>query len=39
VLGQAGTLGNIGVEFLKPFRIVFDYSHSRIAFVKLDGGR
>ena len=34
VLGEAGTLGNIGVEFLKPFRIVFDYSRSRIAFIE-----
>jgi hypothetical protein len=35
VLGEARTLGNIGVEFLRPFRIVFDYSHSRISFVEL----
>lgn len=35
VLGEAGTLGNIGVEFLKPFRIVFDYSRSRVAFTEV----
>jgi hypothetical protein len=34
VLGEAGTLGNIGVDFLRPFRIVFDYSRSRIAFTE-----
>jgi len=34
VLGEAGTLGNIGVEFLRPFRIVFDYSRLRIAFTE-----
>jgi hypothetical protein len=33
VLGEPGTLGNIGVEFLRPFRIVFDYSRLRIAFI------
>jgi hypothetical protein len=35
VLGEASTLGNIGVEFLKPFRIVFDYSRARVSFVEL----
>jgi len=39
VLGEASTLGNIGVEFLRPFRIVFDYSRSRIAFIKRAGER
>jgi hypothetical protein len=34
VLGESGTLGNIGVEFLRPFRMVFDYSRSRIAFIE-----
>jgi hypothetical protein len=34
VLGESATLGNIGVEFLRPFRIVFDYSRSRIAFTE-----
>jgi hypothetical protein len=38
VLGDVGTLGNIGVEFLRPFRVVFDYSHKRIAFVSLANG-
>ena len=38
VLGKAGTLGNIGVEFLRTFRIVFDYSRSRIAFNELAKG-
>ncbi|KAA0228709.1 hypothetical protein FCG40_07045 [Fimbriimonadia bacterium ATM] len=28
------TVGNIGGEFLHPFRVVFDYTLSRIAFVK-----
>jgi len=26
--------GNIGVEFLKPFRVVFDYPHERMAFIR-----
>jgi len=39
VLGEAGTLGTIGVEFLRPFRIVFDYSRSRIAFIEPAGER
>jgi aspartyl protease len=38
VLGEVGTLGNIGVEFLRPFRVVFDYPHSRIAFIERAGG-
>jgi hypothetical protein len=38
VLGEVGTLGNIGVEFLGPFRVVFDYPHSRIAFIERTGG-
>ncbi len=28
------TLGNIGGELVKPFRIIFDYQQKRIAFVK-----
>jgi hypothetical protein len=39
VLGEASTLGNIGVEFLKPFRVVFDYSRLRVAFSELPGNR
>jgi hypothetical protein len=35
VLGEVGTLGNIGVEFLRPFRVVFDYPRSRIALIEL----
>jgi hypothetical protein len=38
VLGAVDTLGNIGVEFLRPFRVVFDYPHSRIAFIERAGG-
>ncbi len=30
------TLGNIGGDLLKPFKIVFDYQNKRIAFVKRD---
>jgi hypothetical protein len=26
--------GNLGVEFLKPFRIVLDYAHERVVFLK-----
>jgi hypothetical protein len=37
VLGKVDTLGNIGVEFLKPFRVVFDYPHGRIALVERRG--
>jgi hypothetical protein len=28
--------GNIGVEFLKPFRIVLDYQHERLAFLPVE---
>jgi hypothetical protein len=28
------TAGNVGATFLAPFRVVFDYPHKRIAFVK-----
>lgn len=28
------TAGNVGATFLTPFRVVFDYPHKRIAFVK-----
>jgi hypothetical protein len=35
VLGRVGTLGNIGTEFLRPFRVCFDYAHARIAFTEL----
>lgn len=31
---SADTLGNIGGDLLKPFKIVFDYQNKRIAFVK-----
>ena len=31
------TLGNLGQEFLAPFRLVFDYPRQRIAFVKVGG--
>ncbi|HQR07571.1 MAG TPA: retropepsin-like aspartic protease [Gemmatales bacterium] len=31
---SADTLGNIGGDLLKPFKIVFDYQDKRIAFVK-----
>lgn len=34
---SADTFGNIGGEFLKPFKIVFDYQNKRIAFVKRQG--
>ena len=27
--------GNLGVEFLKPFRIVLDYQHERLAFTRV----
>ena len=27
--------GNLGVEFLKPFRIVLDYQHERLAFIRV----
>ena len=30
--------GNIGQDLLKPFRLVFDYDHERLAFVKLPKG-
>lgn len=29
--------GNVGNAFLSPFRLVFDYPHQRVAFVKLPG--
>lgn len=32
-LADAYTDGNIGMQFLSPFRLIFDYSNSRIAFV------
>lgn len=31
---SSDTLGNIGGELVKPFRMVFDYQNKRIAFVK-----
>jgi len=34
-LAEPGVDGNIGVEFLKPFRILLDYRHARMAFVPL----
>jgi len=33
---SADTLGNIGGDLLKPFKIVFDYQNKRIAFMKRD---
>jgi hypothetical protein len=30
--------GNIGMEFLKPFRLVLDYPHKRLAFIGLAPG-
>lgn len=35
-LAEPGVDGNIGVEFLKPFRILLDYRHARMAFVPVD---
>jgi hypothetical protein len=35
-LAEPGVDGNIGVEFLKPFRIILDYRHARMAFVPMD---
>lgn len=32
-LRDAYTMGNIGHGFLRPFRLIFDYPHRRIAFV------
>jgi hypothetical protein len=34
---SADTLGNIGGDLLKPFKIVFDYQNKRIALVKREG--
>lgn len=34
---SADTLGNIGSDLLKPFKLVFDYQNKRIAFVKREG--
>lgn len=34
-LANPATTGNTGGGVLEPFRVVFDYSHSRIAFVKM----
>ncbi|MFT3880830.1 MAG: retropepsin-like aspartic protease [Gemmatales bacterium] len=31
---SADTLGNIGGDLLKPFKLVFDYQNKRIAFIK-----
>lgn len=36
-LADRYTAGNLGQAFLKPFRMVLDYPHDRIAFVPLDG--
>jgi hypothetical protein len=33
-LGDEYVEGNLGVEFLKPFRIVLDYQQERVAFVR-----
>jgi hypothetical protein len=33
-LAEPGVDGNIGVEFLKPFRILLDYRRARMAFVR-----
>lgn len=27
--------GNIGLEFLKPFKLIFDYPNARVAMIKL----
>jgi hypothetical protein len=35
-LGDEYLEGNIGIDFLKPFRLVLDYEHSRVAFVPRD---
>jgi hypothetical protein len=33
-LGDEYVEGNLGMEFLKPFRIVLDYQHERVAFIR-----
>lgn len=33
---SADTLGNIGGDLLRPFKMVFDYQNKRIAFIKRD---
>jgi hypothetical protein len=38
-LGDEYTEGNIGVDFLKPFHLVLDMPHERVAFVPLGKGR
>jgi hypothetical protein len=38
-LGDPYVEGNVGVEFLKPFRIVLDYPQERVAFVRRAGDR
>jgi hypothetical protein len=38
-LGDEYVEGNLGVEFLRPFRIVLDYAHERVAFVRRNGER
>jgi hypothetical protein len=36
-LADDNTMGNIGVAFLEPFRVVLDYAHMRIAFAERAG--
>jgi hypothetical protein len=38
-MGDEYVEGNLGVEFLKPFRIVLDYQQERVAFVRRAEGR
>src|SRR5262249_38935182 len=38
-LGDDYVEGNLGVEFLKPFRIVLDYQQERVALVRRNGGK